>query len=212
MRIPLARDGLGVMVAATVMLAGLGWAAAWVTPWLSLVPTVLWLWVLSFFRDPDRDIERDPAVFYAPADGTVTEVLEIASDEQGREGFIRVRIFLSLFNCHINRMPCAASITSVQLEPGKFLNAMKPQSAEENESNTLILEPAEPLRGPIVLRQIAGMIARTIVCHVRPGDQLRLEVKKTHRRGPVWKMTGRALVDGEVAAQADFLASTADRD
>ena len=69
-------------------------------------------------------------------------------------------------------MPCAASITSTHHKPGKYLNAFKPESAEENESNTLILNPEAPFHGPMVLRQIVGLIARTIVCHVSPGDSL----------------------------------------
>ncbi len=172
MRIPWAKDGFGVMSVATVILLVVGWAASWLTPWAWVVIAILWGWGVSFFRDPARDISREPNVLYAPADGKITEVVELENHPVVGGPCVRVRIFLSLFNVHINRMPCAASVTSVEFKPGEFLNALKPESAERNESNTLILQPRPPLPGPMVVRQIAGLVARTIVCRVRPGDSM----------------------------------------
>jgi phosphatidylserine decarboxylase len=132
---------------------------------------VLWGWAVSFFRDPARRVDRPAHVLFAPADGKITAIDELDEHPAGIGPCVRIRIFLSLFNVHINRMPCATSVRSIEMKPGKFLNAMKPESSDLNESNTLILEPEAPYEGPMVLRQIAGLIARTIVCHAKVGDR-----------------------------------------
>jgi len=172
LRIPITRDGLGVLAVSTVVLAVMGWLGSLLTPWVWPAVGLVWLWAVSFFRDPQRKIEQHPQVLYAPADGKVTEVVELDHHQAIGGPCVRIRIFLSIFNVHINRMPCAAKITSVKRQPGKFLNAMKAESALENESNTLMLDPADPVVGPVMVRQIVGLIARTIVCHVQPGDSL----------------------------------------
>jgi phosphatidylserine decarboxylase len=156
----------------TVLLAGAGLTLSWFTPWAWLPVGLVWLWGLSFFRDPARDVPRRPDVLYAPADGRVTEVTSLPSCVQHPGPCVRVRIFLSIFNVHVNRMPCAAVVDSVTPRPGGYLNAMNPRSADENESNTLVLSPQQPWSGPVVVRQISGLIARTIVCRARSGDRL----------------------------------------
>ena len=170
MRIPITKHGSGVIFAATLALLVVGGLAAAASPLVWVLVAIVWVWVISFFRDPARNIDRQDHVLYAPADGRVTEVTELDHHDLVRGPCHRVRIFLSLFNAHINRMPCAASVNSVVLEPGKFLNAMRSRSAEQNESNTLVLTPQAPLAGPIVVRQIVGKIARTIVCRAQIGD------------------------------------------
>ncbi len=170
MRIPITRDGAGVLIGATIVLGVLAAVAAWVHVWLWIPFAALWVFVISFFRDPERSIDRPPNVLFSPADGKVTEVIELPGGDNNPDPCFRIRIFLSLFNVHINRMPCAASVKSIRHKTGRYLNAMNPASAEENESNTLILDPRPPFRGPIEVRQISGLIARTIVCHVREGD------------------------------------------
>ena len=170
MRVPITRHGYGVIFAATLALLVAGGLVSLATPLAWVVAAIVWVWVISFFRDPARNIERQQNVLYAPADGRVTEVTELDHHDLVCGPCHRVRIFLSLFDAHINRMPCAASVNRVARKPGKFLNAMRPRSAEQNESNTLVLAPLAPLAGPIVVRQIAGMIARTIVCRAQLGD------------------------------------------
>ncbi len=170
MRIPIIKDGFGVIFAATLAAVVVGGLASVLTPIPWWVVAVVWIWVISFFRDPARNIERKPNVLYAPADGRVTEVTELDHHESLGGPCHRVRIFLGLLNAHINRMPCAASVSSIVHKPGKFRNAIRSKSAEQNESNTLVIAPEAPYSGPIVVRQIAGMVARTIVCHARVGD------------------------------------------
>ena len=170
MRVPITRDGYGVIFAATLALLVAGGLVSLATPLAWVVAAIVWVWVISFFRDPARNIERQQNVLYAPADGRVTEVTELEHHDLVDGPCHRIRIFLSLFNPHINRMPCAAEVCSVTLKPGKFLNAMRSRSAEENESNTLVVAPEAPFAGPMVVRQIAGKVARTIVCRAEVGQ------------------------------------------
>lgn len=169
MRIPIAKGGYSIIFAATLLMVVVGGLTAHVSSLIWVLLAIVWGWVVSFFRDPAREITRRPNVLYAPADGRITEVSELDHHHLlGGPGH-RIRIFLSLFNAHVNRMPCAASVRSIDFKPGKFINAMRDKSAEQNESNTLIIAPQAPIAGPIVVRQIAGMIARTIVCHAQCG-------------------------------------------
>ncbi len=167
--IPVTRHGFGVIFAATLALLVVGAAGSMATPHVWWGVAIVWIWVISFFRDPTRNIKRQANILYAPADGRVTEVTELEHHNLVDGPCHRIRIFLSLFNPHINRMPGAAEVCSVTLKPGKFLNAMKSRSAEENESNTLVIAPEAPFTGPMVVRQIAGKVARTIVCRAEVG-------------------------------------------
>ncbi len=168
----MAAEGYGVILAATLTLVVLAGGFSLVTPWAWAAAAVVWLWAISFFRDPERQTPGLPGVLYAPADGTVTEVCELPEHRHIAGPCFRIRIFLSIFNVHVNRMPCAASVGSIEFTPGKFLNAMNARSAEVNESNTIVLRPDPLWGGPIVVRQISGLIARTIVCRVQVGDVL----------------------------------------
>ena len=116
-----------------------------------------------FFRDPERaPAEGEPSVL-SPADGRVTHA---AADEAGR---IRVSIFLSLFDVHVNRAPVAGAVADLRYRPGAFRAAFRPDAADRNEQNELALAAAE---GTVLVRQIVGVLARRIVCRVRPGDRL----------------------------------------
>lgn len=156
------------------LIIALGGAAAASTAWLAgawaLLPGALTLALLSFYRDPPRHIPAGADLILAPADGRVTEVGEATSPDGAAQ--LRIVIFLSVANVHVNRAPCAGVVRSVEYRPGLFLNALRPESTERNESNTLILDPAAPLPGPIVVRQIAGALARRIVCVARPLEAL----------------------------------------
>lgn len=170
MRIPIAKEGFGILTIVTIGSAIAGGAGSLLTPWAWAVVGVVWLWAIAFFRDPARNIPRCEHVLYSPADGRLTEIVELPDHPLVPGPCVRIRIFLSLFNAHINRMPCAATVESISHRPGRFLNAMKPESAEQNESNTLLLRPQPPIAGPIVVRQIAGLVARRILCHARVGQ------------------------------------------
>ncbi|MCZ6653473.1 MAG: phosphatidylserine decarboxylase [Planctomycetota bacterium] len=168
--IPVTRHGFSVIFAATLALLVLGAVGSMATPHVWWVVALVWIWVISFFRDPARNIKRQDNILYAAADGRVTEVTELEHHDLVGGPCHRIRIFLSLFNAHINRMPCAAEVRSITLKPGKFLAAMRSRAAEENESNTLLVAPASPFAGPMVVRQIAGKVARTIVCRAGVGQ------------------------------------------
>jgi phosphatidylserine decarboxylase len=169
----LARDGMREIIGATVALAAAGGGLALLHPWAAILPIIPWIWVLSFFRDPARHRSFAPHELCAPADGTVTEITRLDhADVIGGPAW-RIGIFLSIFDVHANRSPCAARVRSVEHRPGGFLDARHPESGRRNESNTLVLDPQAPIRGPIVVRQVAGKIARRIVCHAGVGDELR---------------------------------------
>lgn len=167
--IPVTRHGFSVIFAATLALLVVGAVGSMATAHVWWVVAVVWCCVICFFRDPARNIKRQDNILYAAADGRVTEVTELEHHDLVGGPCHRIRIFLSLFNAHINRMPCAAEVRSVTLKPGKFLAAMRSRAAEENESNTLLLAPEAPFAGPMIVRQIAGMVARTIVCRAEVG-------------------------------------------
>jgi phosphatidylserine decarboxylase len=109
----------------------------------------------------------------APADGKVVAIEEMERDDFIDGPAVKISIFLSVFNVHINRSPAAARVIGLTYRPGKFLNAMRPASARENQQLTVRLEENGPCHRRMVVRQIAGAVARRIVCWVRPGEELR---------------------------------------
>ena len=169
---PIAKEGWREIASATI---GLGLFAGFASRvhWVLVIPIiVIWFWVVAFFRDPRREGQFQPGQMCAPADGTVTEVTRLARCADVGGPAIRVGIFLSLFNVHINRSPCAAVVRSTHHQPGKYLDARHPDSGRLNESNTLVLDVSSPHAGPVVVRQVAGFVARRIVCHAEPGTRL----------------------------------------
>jgi phosphatidylserine decarboxylase len=156
--------GIGLLLAASAALLQLWWLLAGVV--------VLTVALLSFFRDPDRPMPTQRNVAVAPADGKVTSVHEIEHFEPFNGPATCVRIFLSVFNVHVNRCPCHGQVQSITYTPGKHGNALNPESPEDNENNLIVL--VHPIRGhPVAaVRQIAGMLARTIACGVEEGQTL----------------------------------------
>jgi phosphatidylserine decarboxylase len=144
------------------------------------VALVVWLEVVWFFRDPARAVPDDPTALVSPADGTVTHVETV--DEPNFPGgkALRVSIFLSIFNVHVNRVPRSGRVKKVQYFRGAYLDARHPECAVRNEQ--LWVDFAEAgTRRPIRVKQISGAIARRIVCTVKPGD----EVKTGERYGMI---------------------------
>lgn len=175
----LARDGMREMLISTATL-GVGgavaaWAAATSTPlwWALAIPLLaLWVFTLAFFRDPHRAIPSGPGLLVAPADGRVTEVARVESLD-GIEGpALRISIFLSVFDVHINRSPCAGRVTKTDYRKGEFLDARHPECGVRNEAMKVTISPEAGIPGPIFVTQIAGLIARRIICRVKPGDAL----------------------------------------
>jgi phosphatidylserine decarboxylase len=139
--------------------------------WFGTLTFSLAVLVLLFFRDPVRVPPADPAAIVAPADG---RVLSIERKEQGhrlaRRPMQRISIFMSPLNVHINRMPAAGVIRDIHYSPGQFRAAYADDASEVNESNALLVETTGA--GPMVVIQIAGWLARRIVCHAHVGDRL----------------------------------------
>lgn len=140
--------------------------------WLpELILLVVLIWVFSFFRDPNRQIVQDANLLLSPADGTVAAV-EILDSYEGFEGSIlRVEIFLSIFNVHINRVPCPVRIGEITYKPGKFLDARNPQCSKVNEANEVEMFRLDAPQDRMLVRQISGAIARRIVCEAKTGTE-----------------------------------------
>jgi phosphatidylserine decarboxylase len=140
---------------------------AWLTnPAWAIVPILLAIFFLWFFRDPERTIPQDAGAVVSPGDGKVTDVSKVS---QGKEVVTRISIFLSVFNVHVNRSPISGMVRDVRYQRGKFLNAMDQASAEQNEQNVVTVEGEGQT---VVFKQIAGLLARRIVFHPKVGDIL----------------------------------------
>jgi phosphatidylserine decarboxylase len=139
--------------------------------WLFWPLMVATLWSVYFFRDPPRGVPQEDGLLLAPADGLVQMVTEAVPPSElglGNEPLTRVSIFLSVFDVHINRAPCAATVDVMAYRPGKFLNAGTAKASEENERMGIAFRRAD---GRVVgCVQIAGWVARRIVCPIKPGE------------------------------------------
>jgi len=169
---PLSRHGLREMLLLTLLLGILAWGLAYVHPALVTPVVLIWAGGLAFFRDPNRAIPAEPGLLVAPADGRVTEITRLNHHDLIDGPATRIGIFLSVFDVHINRSPCAGRAVSVNYQPGEFLDARHTESGQRNESTTLIIRPDEGPPRPIVVRLVAGLIARRIVCTVTAGSDL----------------------------------------
>jgi phosphatidylserine decarboxylase len=132
--------------------------------------TVIGGLIVWFFRNPVRVIPTEPGVVVAPADGKIVAIDELPHDEFVGGRAVRIGIFLSIFNVHINRMPVAARVIGLTYRKGKMLNALRPESARENEQLAVRIESQDLPHRRMIVRQITGQIARRIVCWSRPGD------------------------------------------
>lgn len=184
-RLPFARDGLAELLLTSIFFFGSAAlvlvllltvsmpTVAAVIGWIAFVALLLlgaeMVW---FFRCPCRRIPEDPGLVVSPADGKVVTIEEIEHDEFIGGPAVLIGIFLSIFNVHVNRVPVAARVIGLTYQRGKFLNALRAESARENEQLAIrIEENAAPYRR-MVMRQITGAIARRIVCRLKPGDEL----------------------------------------
>src|SRR5687768_14776098 len=166
--VPILADGWRfiAMFAGATFLAALTGAG-----WLFWPLMLLTLWSIYFFRDPPRGVPQDDGVLIAPADGLVQMIVDAVPPPElglGNAALTRISIFLSVFDVHINRAPCTASVDVVAYHPGKFVNASADKASEENERMALALR--RPDGRVIGCVQIAGWVARRIVCYVKPGQ------------------------------------------
>lgn len=172
-RLPFASWGLAELIASASVLAFLAVLAMlspW--PWIATIPAVALAWVAYFFRDPPRTVPAGDGLFVSPADGKVSDVAHLPHDDFLEGPAVRIGIFLSIFNVHVNRMPTEARVIGMDYRRGEFLNALKPESAIRNESMWIGCEEEIAPHRRFVVRQIVGAIARRIVCDLCPGESV----------------------------------------
>jgi len=139
---------------------------------LGLISFALTVWVYYFFRDPERYPVNDDNYLLSPADGVISQITETNGPiELGleKEKYTRVSIFMNVFNCHVNRLPFSGKIKKIFYKPGKFLNASLDKASDDNERNYVIMNNSNGTE--LVLVQIAGLIARRIVCEIKENDE-----------------------------------------
>ena len=141
---------------------------------LGLIGLVLTIWVYYFFRDPERVIIGNDNYLVSPADGEVIKVEEVdGPKELGLENkkFRKISVFMNVFDCHVNRTPCAGKIEEILYKPGKFVNASLDKASEDNERNYFKIK--DPRNNDIIVVQIAGLVARRIVCESNKDQELK---------------------------------------
>ena len=142
---------------------------------LGFIFIIITFWVYYFFRDPERYSINDDNFLVSPADGLITDISERSGPEELRlenTTYTKVSIFMNVFNCHVNRVPTSGKIEEIYYKPGKFLNASLDKASEENERNYFKIL-SKKNNEEIIIVQIAGLIARRIVCEVEQGQELK---------------------------------------
>ncbi len=167
MRIPIASDGYRFIIPLVILTVALA-----LSPliWLAGVSGLLLLFVLNFFRDPERAIPNEERVIVSPGDGKVVEIVE-EKDALLDEPYRRISIFLNVFNVHVQRTPVAGRVEQIKYNKGKFLNAASHKASLDNEQNAMIIHTGQE---KVLVKQIAGLIARRIVCWAKEGDNYSL--------------------------------------
>lgn len=172
MRIPIAREGTPFILASIFCIiimwfAGLWWAGF---RWLEFFFVPLALFTINFFRDPERVVPADKNSIVSPADGVVIKVERLKDDRFLNTEAQKISIFMNVFNVHVNRAPFSGRVCGIIYNPGRFFNASLDKASLENEQNALIMETSSGRR--FAFNQIAGLIARRIVCRVKAGVSL----------------------------------------
>lgn len=181
MRIPLTKYGWpqvvifpAIVVAAMVayLVAAVLFVPLWATVTVEAVLAAILVWILAFFRDPERRCPLEKDLLLAPADGRVTDVEVVEEDGFIGGPAVRIGIFLNIFDVHINRAPCNVKVEKITYRRGRYRNAMTAESGRVNESNDLWLVRTDGPGEKLLVRQISGAIARRIVCAAREGQEL----------------------------------------
>ena len=172
MRIPLTKYGVrelllfgGSASAGIAASAAIGW---W---YLAPVFVLALVFVLSFFRDPSRRIPEEPGVVVAPADGKVVEVTQVDEPPLLKVPSHKIAIFMSPLNVHVNRAPCGGEVETVEYRPGRHHNAQDQEASSENEAVAMVIRAADG-RARVLVRQVAGVLARRIVCAAAAGERV----------------------------------------
>ncbi len=195
MHVPIARWGRKDLALATVVcgaLVALCWwgsrSQPWVL-WLAVAPAAVWLLLVNFFRDPERRLPQGERLILSPADGVVTDLEELDEPEFLGGRAVRLGIFLSPLNVHVNRAPMECSVVQVDYRRGAMHKAYDPRARTENEAAALRIEVLGG-RVRMIVRQVTGALARRIVCPVEPGTRLaageRYGMIKLGSRTEVW--------------------------
>jgi len=145
--------------------------------WVTVLFFLLTLFVVWFFRNPERTIPDNPLQLISPADGKVIRIEEVASEERSGRSFLKISIFMNVFNVHVNRIPYSGEVFAICYKPGKFLSANLDKASALNERNSVMIRTEDGRE--IMTVQIAGLIARRIVCWLKEG----VKVKKGERFG-----------------------------
>jgi phosphatidylserine decarboxylase len=165
--IPVASEGwpfIFPLAIVTALLFAFGWKN------VGFVSLLLTLFVLFFFRDPDRSVPEGKGVVVSPADGKVIVVKDIYEPDYLKQDVKQISIFLSVFNVHVNRTPYGGTVEAVKYNPGRFHVASVDKASLDNEQTAMVIVNG---KDKILVKQIAGLIARRIVCHAKPGDTLK---------------------------------------
>ena len=178
---------------------------------LGLVGFVLTIWVYYFFRDPERVIINDDNFLVSPADGEVIKVEEVDGPKElnlENKRFKKISIFMNVFDCHVNRSPCGGKIEKILYKPGKFFNASLDKASEDNERNYFKIKDNQ--NNDIVLVQIAGLVARRIVCEANKDQELnqgdRVGMIRFGSRADVYYENYEPLVKvGQIAVSGETL-------
>ena len=193
-----AREGLPFMAVAT-LLAAAAYATAlgrrsWPLWLLAFLLTLVALWVAYFFRDPERRVSPDARIVLSPADGKVMMVAEVDEPTYLHGRAIRVSIFLNIFNVHVNRYPVGGTVEYLQYAPGKFLNAAGARASLENEQMSVGINTGDHR---VLVRQIAGLLARRLVTYTRDGERVsqgdRMGLMKFSSRMDIFVPPGSAV-------------------
>lgn len=178
MKIPLTRYGLRELIILPLLLTAVA-VVFWdflpaARPWVQIGLGLLGLAGTLFFRDPHRSIPDDPNILLAPADGKITDIIEVEENQYIQGSAIRIGIFLSVLDVHINRLPCDGRVEYIQEQPGTCINAMRYEAASErNRANSVGLVCTSHPAGKVLIKQITGAIARRIVCKCSVGQDLK---------------------------------------
>jgi phosphatidylserine decarboxylase len=165
--IPVAAEGWPFIIPLSIV-TGLLFAFGWKNT--ALVLLVLTLFVLFFFRDPERTIPEGKGIVVSPADGKVIVIKDIYEPAYLKQEMKQISIFLSVFNVHVNRAPIGGEVEVVKYNPGKFHVASVDKASLDNEQTAMVIASG---KDKILVKQIAGLIARRIVCYARPGDTIK---------------------------------------
>ena len=168
-------EGYIIILVAFLLLAGINamirylWSYQWLTILMAVVSFVFFCLIVSFFRNPDRTLTPDIRKVFAPADGTVVVIEEVEEIEYFHDKRMQISIFMSPLNVHVNRYPVSGEVTYTKYHPGKYLVAWHPKSSLLNERSSIVIKA--PNGQEILVRQIAGAVARRIVTYSKVGEQ-----------------------------------------